>query len=114
MQHRGIAKNLLNISFDPDCRFCGLVTSNPFAVRALERATHRKCQPSPVAQQLVDSTRIPYIRNRRVERNSIINTEFRIDHREVLEVLKQEQLNNQWCLGDLPEGYEFIAFVQRW
>lgn len=117
IRNRGVAKNLLNISFDPDCRICGLVTSHPFAIRSLEKATGFKVEPtiiSAFAPSLIQSTSIPYIRDRPVycsNTNCVIDTEFFVDHTEILQLLEKEP---NWIMGDLPEGHEFFAFVKRW
>ena len=99
----------------------GLVTANPYAVRALEKATRRRCDPKRTAldyKQLLAmaSKQIPYI-GAKTESSvdaatSRVNTKFFVDHTELpymLEnVIKPEA---GWTLGDIPDGWEWLAFT---
>ncbi len=99
----------------------GLVTANPYAVRALEKATRRRCTPGIVKSHLhelkafangnvnyVDDTTAIYVD----DDNSIIDTKFYVDHSDVPDKIKN--VSNEevpWLLGELPEGQEWLAFV---
>jgi hypothetical protein len=115
-----IASTLLSKALNrEDWKYAGLVTSNPYAVRALERATGFKCDPVVIqtfATEILRDCKIPYLKNSVLEltnEKSIIDTHFDIDHREIETFLEQE-LQKGWRLGNkLPEGYEFFAFVKK-
>jgi hypothetical protein len=114
VRNRGIAKNLIHNAFDPDCCTCGLVTSHPYAIRSLEKATGYKCVPEVILYltPFLLKSNIPYILNKTVS-NTTINTEFFVDHTNVLKIIEEEKNNNNWVLGDLPEGYEYFAFIKK-
>lgn len=91
---------------------CGLVTSHPHAVRALERATVRLCDMDGVKQHaagLIAASGIPYVQGCTVA-DCKIDTQFHVDHTEINEFIRQEK---NWMLGgkDLPDGKEFFAFT---
>ena len=52
-RHEGVATSLLGSiwGFSDDCGW-GLVTANPYAVRALEKATRRRCTPGIIEKYL--------------------------------------------------------------
>jgi len=97
------------------------VTANPYAVRALEKATRRRCNPEWIARNHerllgLGSTLIPYIRPNIDSvvhgENSRINTEFFIDHSELPFMLKNvSKPDAPWTLGELREGWEWLAFT---
>lgn len=114
---RGIASALCRHSWDIDSTFaCGLVSSHPHAVRALERATGRLCNPALVMQHadhLITASCIPYMQNSTVSQPAgsggcTIDTGFLVDHTEVNKLISTQP---NWELGELPEGHEFIAFT---
>ncbi|MFQ6882768.1 GNAT family N-acetyltransferase [Clostridium sp.] len=117
---KGIAKTLLHSiwGFSGD-KAWGLATSNPYTVKTLESATFRKVQPIQILKNLemikilgqkinfIDSE--GYIVN---EYNSIVNTHFDIDHSNIPKKIENAYGDN-WKLGDLPPGYEWLAFTFR-
>jgi 2-polyprenyl-3-methyl-5-hydroxy-6-metoxy-1,4-benzoquinol methylase len=101
----------------------GVLSANPYAVRALEKATRRRCHPVPIrlhAKQLLELGQkyVPYISLASevvaTDTESRINTEFFVDHSE-LEVMLHAVINEDhpWMLGPLPEGWEWFAFTFR-
>lgn len=118
---RGIAKRLLGSIWGFSDHFAwGLVSSNPFAVRALEKATRREVEPLVILEhhaELESFARefVEYVAGRpfRIdEHTSRVDTEFEVDH-STLES-KLDRLTRRgvvWRLGDLPEGWEWYAFT---
>lgn len=121
-RNRDVAKRLLSALWGfSDQMAWGLVTSNPYAVRALEKATRRRCDPI-VIKKFVDVIRkfgnehIVYIRGKQIEvtdSQSVINTEFYVDHKELPAMLHEATKTDPWKLGELREGHEWFAFVLR-
>jgi len=115
-RHRGIAKTLCKMAWDDRCTAWGIVTSHPFAVRALEKITGFKCSIELIAQQaesLIEEAGVPYIdasRLRISESKCAIDTEYFVDHEEVNSLVSAEA---DWLLGTLNDGEEFFAFVFR-
>jgi hypothetical protein len=94
---RGIAKSLCKIACKPTDQACGIVSSHPYAVRALERATGRQCSPELInqyAKELIECSRVPYVQGKELRicsRMSSINTQFPVDHSELLTLLEKEE-----------------------
>ena len=114
-RHRNVGKRLLYSIWEFSDRFAwGLVTANPYAVRALEKATRRRCSPQRIARHSSElltlaGTHAPYLRtdieNLVDVTTSRVNTEFFIDHTELLYMLKDViKPETPWTLGELPEG----------
>lgn len=123
-EHRkkGIAKNLLFSIWGLSNDYAwGIVTSNPYAVRALEKATRRRSIPLKIKRKIdkiimVGCESVNYIDENTeyiVDKdNSKINTNFFVSHAEIekklLDVISKE---TPWLLGDLDSGWEWIAFT---
>jgi hypothetical protein len=110
---QGIASTLCRMAWDIQADFaCGLVTSHPHAVRALERATQRRCDPAVIQQHaegLIEASGIPYLRGCSLPRpgeSCAISTGFFVDHTEVNQLLGRMR---GWRLGSLLDGEEFFA-----
>ena len=99
----------------------GLLSANPYAIRALEKATRRRCQPELIAKHagallalgagpvhyLTSSTEV-FIN----ENESRIDTAFNIDHSELPVMLsKATGEMKPWTMGNLPVGWEWFAFT---
>lgn len=121
-RQQGIAKRLLFAIWAFSDHFAwGLVTANPYAVRALEKATRRRVLPSRVAtgaaSLLGGAAEIPYIGPQTDVKCSadisLINTKFFVDHTRVPEMVQQASASAPWLLGQLPEGWEWFAFTFR-
>lgn len=121
-RNQGIAKNILFSiwGFSTDDVW-GIVSSNPYAIRALEKATRRRATPVRIKKNLTRLRRIgkeyvPYINdNTEVmvdENHSQINTNFFVSHEETQQRLKNVISENiPWLLGMLDEGWEWFAFT---
>lgn len=123
-RNQGIAKDLLLTiwGFSDDFAW-GIVSANPYAIRALEKTTRRRAIPLRIKNNLhkiisVGAENIPYItstiENLVNEDTSKINTEFPIDHSEVQEMINSVVNKSiPWTLGSLDEGWEWLAFTFR-
>lgn len=99
----------------------GLLSSNPYAIRALEKATRRRCQPELIAKHAsallaLGAKQVHYLDGSRGslinEKESCIDTNFNVDHSELPEMLsKVIGESKPWILGSLPEGWEWFAFT---
>ncbi|MDR2755756.1 MAG: methyltransferase domain-containing protein [Planctomycetaceae bacterium] len=99
----------------------GVVSSNPYAVRALEKATRRRCDPSIIKmheKKLLDigGNLVSYIHTnieKSIDNNcSKINTEFFVDHSDIDSMLQNVTSDDvDWKLGQLDEGWEWLAFT---
>ena len=120
----GVAKTLLFSlwGFSDDYAW-GIVSPNPYAIRALEKATRRRCVPDRIARnkrKLLDvaAVHVPYI-SRETE-SSIqaggcrINTKFFVDLSGLDEMLANATASGvDWLLGCLESGWEWFAFQVR-
>jgi 2-polyprenyl-3-methyl-5-hydroxy-6-metoxy-1,4-benzoquinol methylase/GNAT superfamily N-acetyltransferase len=101
----------------------GLITANPYAVRALEKATRRRCSPSQIALhkgEIADlgTQVVPYMDASTLtiitETESRIFTKFFLDHAGLTQMLTDVTgPEKPWCLGPLQEGWEWLAFTLR-
>ena len=98
----------------------GLVTANPYAVRALEKATRRRCMPGRIKRNQrklaqVGIRHTPYISlDTTIEvTNSVsrIDTHFFLDHSQLTDMLAAVTNAIPWALGELSEGWEWFAFT---
>ncbi len=114
---RGVARRLCYIAWNNDQHYlCGLATSHPHAVRALERATGEKCTRD-LAQTwgdyILKKNKIPYLREAKLvldDDQCLIDTRFAVDHSDVNIAL---DLDTDWSLGSLRDGMEFFAIATR-
>jgi 2-polyprenyl-3-methyl-5-hydroxy-6-metoxy-1,4-benzoquinol methylase len=99
----------------------GLLSANPFAVRALEKATRRRCQPERIKK---DSTALmslgprvaPYLKERREaligRSDSRVHTKFFLDHTQLPGMLSSVVSDEKpWTMGPLHDGWEWFAFT---
>jgi 2-polyprenyl-3-methyl-5-hydroxy-6-metoxy-1,4-benzoquinol methylase len=99
----------------------GLLTANPYAIRALEKATRRRCQPARIARnhkklRSFALQHVAYVNENTVlevnKQLSRINTEFPIDHSTLDEMLKNVTTPSvPWQMGEIDEGWEWFAFT---
>ncbi|EFJ31759.1 hypothetical protein SELMODRAFT_440007 [Selaginella moellendorffii] len=88
----------------------GLITSHPFAVRSLERATGKRVSPEMVVvygPAMMKASGVPYLQGLPMA-GCLVDTQFFADHSEVLDLLAKMP---DWSLGALEEGKEFVAVV---
>lgn len=119
---RGIARRLLFSIWAFSNHFAwGLVTASPFTVRALEKATRRRVAPERIQEGirtlLSGGTQVPYV-NPSSEivfdaTTARINTDFPVDHSGLPEMIERVSSGSAWNLGELPEGWEWLAFTFR-
>ncbi|GHS98550.1 hypothetical protein FACS1894108_06900 [Planctomycetales bacterium] len=110
----------------------GIVTSSPFAIRALEKATRRRCDPKEIGKkngeaksradrllELGNDNIGNYISNsieRRIDESTAqINTNFPADHSKISDRIRDlcKKNNLEWIMGDLQEKWEYFAFTFR-
>lgn len=99
----------------------GLLSANPYAIRALEKATRRRCQPGRIAKHAKDllalgEKQVHYLDSSKGflinENESCVNTAFNIDHSALPEMLSNATDETKpWIMGVLPEGWEWFAFT---
>jgi 2-polyprenyl-3-methyl-5-hydroxy-6-metoxy-1,4-benzoquinol methylase/GNAT superfamily N-acetyltransferase len=117
-----VAKTLLYSLWGFSNHYCwGLVSANPFAVRALEKATRRRCEPARIVDDKDFLLRFgekwtSYVTQNTetdVDQNSSqINTRFDLDHSEVPRMVAAvQQYGIDWKLGELRPGWEWMAFT---
>jgi SAM-dependent methyltransferase len=117
-----IAKRLLFSIWNFSDHFAwGLISANPYAVRALEKATRRRCNPYSIQKyrELLENyahSNIHYLgTNRKPEvdaTRSVINSEFFVNHTSLNEKLQQATTPEKpWLLGGIDEGWEWFAFT---
>lgn len=121
-RRNNVGKTLLFAIWTFTDHFCwGLLTANPYAIRALEKATRRRCQPVRISRnrRKLRSFALQYVNyvkektvlevNRELAR---INTEFSIDHSTLLEMLAAVATPSvPWLMGPIEEGWEWFAFT---
>lgn len=121
-RQRNIGKTLLFSIWGLSDHFAwGLLTASPYAVRALEKATRRRCLPTRIQRNSrklyrLGCAHIGYVdeaTNIDVGANqSRIETEFYLDHSEIGKMLDQvTTAEKPWLLGTLQEGWEWFAFT---
>jgi 2-polyprenyl-3-methyl-5-hydroxy-6-metoxy-1,4-benzoquinol methylase/GNAT superfamily N-acetyltransferase len=117
-QNKGVATRLLNSiwAFSDDYGW-GLVSANPFAIRALEKATRRRCDPGAIAQALPDIQEgiwrhVPYLDSKSPAcgpGRSLVNTKFYVDQSQVPSMLERAVRDHPWVLGSIADGEEWFA-----
>lgn len=92
----------------------GLISSHPYAIKALERATRRTCLSEITLhhiQKIIDHSGIKYLQCGILKcdhEKSLIDTTFAVDHTEINKILDKM---NDWRLGQLPDDHEFIGLI---
>ena len=98
----------------------GLITANPYGVRALEKATRRRCVPERIRtnkrkMKAIGIEQTTYVKEETVVEvtaaTSRIHTEFFLDHSELASMLASATLSAPWLLGNIQEGWEWFAFT---
>jgi 2-polyprenyl-3-methyl-5-hydroxy-6-metoxy-1,4-benzoquinol methylase/GNAT superfamily N-acetyltransferase len=120
-RNRWVAKRLLNAVWYASNDFAwGLTTPNAYAVRALERVTHRRCDPKLIKRHSEELLEfgiqfVDYIRKadpKLDSRNSIIDTHFPVSLHELPEQLRKvSSAGVPWTIGEIEEGQEWLAFT---
>lgn len=100
-----------------DSYACGLFTSNPMTIKALEYATFRHVEERKIrkkfeviraaAYDIFEDTQ--WIDN---YKNGIVNTKFPTDHSKIYDNIQKVYKDRKFPFTDkLPEGYEWLAFT---
>ena len=121
-RNMGVAKNLLYSIWGLSNHFAwGIVSANPYAIRALEKATRRRANPIRIKRNVrkiknIGKKYVPYIDEDMEiiidEGNSKINTSFFVDHKGSISALKDViSRDNPWKLGMIEDGWEWFAFT---
>jgi GNAT superfamily N-acetyltransferase len=124
-RQRGIATTLLKSLWKDDHYAFGLCTSNPYTIRAMERATGRRCDSGEIQKNIkvlrtFANTHVKYTSGRTIKvdydsatSKSVIDTQFFVDHSDIPEKLHSVlQKSSHWRLGkSLNEGEEWFAFT---
>ncbi len=124
-RNKGIGKKLLFSIWCFSNHFAwGIVTSNPYAVRALEKTSNRRCMPVLIKQHAdeiiseIGKTDTPFVleSTRFYFDNGVpeLDTEFFVDRsdleKKIHSVTSKEK---EWLLGELKDGCEWFAFTFR-
>lgn len=115
-----VAKNLLYSIWGESKNFAwGILSANPYAIRALEKATRRRCNPKEIEKNIekvmnLCKKHLPYVNSNTtylVSKNmAAINTQFYVDHMEVPKMIENvTTTHTPWLLGSLEEGWEWIG-----
>lgn len=117
-----IASRMLGaaVAMPHNMRACGMATSHPHAVRAMEKAVGARCSPAAIAEvapAFLAASGVSYVQGKelRISPGSTpprctIDTGFFVDHDEVNR-LRADMVD--WQLGPLAEGEEFLAVAVR-
>ncbi|KAG9532269.1 hypothetical protein KCU93_g1277, partial [Aureobasidium melanogenum] len=131
-RHQGLATKLLaKLSENHDDDGYGILSSHPFAVSATLRALGRgldqveECTISPRIRDIMASCPVNYVRTAKPYGSlfdsvvtdgtvSCADTKFFVDHAEpdaALDAIQSKGI--KWPFGRLPEGHEFLVFIER-
>ena len=99
----------------------GIMSSNPYAIRALEKATYRRVNPKMIKQKEKSLIKfgieqVSYLNTRTefiiTSNNTKVNTLFPSDISRVGEKLANVTKNDiPWLIGEINEGWEWLAFT---
>ena len=120
-RHQGLGTRLLRSIWSQSDQYAwGLVTANPFAVRALEKATLRTCDPTnirtawPILHGAAQDF-LPYVANAAAalpSSSTALDTAFPLNHEESERALAQLLASGyRWHLGALNINDEWVAFT---
>lgn len=121
-RHKGIGKNLLFSIWRFSNNFAwGILTSSPYAIRALEKATRRRCVPKRIkknSRMLINFgiKNVSYLGEgmdiKISDADAMVNTCFYADHSQLDEMIKNvTSEKTPWLFSQLDEGWEWIAFT---
>jgi len=123
-EHRkhGIGKELLFSFWGFSTHYAwGIMSSNPYAIRALEKATYRRVKPLQIKNKIKGLKRfgieqVSYLDETTdfvvTSKNTKVNTKFPSDISKIDEKLNNVMKNDiPWILGEISEGWEWLAFT---
>lgn len=119
-QARVATRLLFSVWQFSDCYAWGLVTANPYAIRALETATRRHCRSKIITQRGPEvlehvASHVPYIPATLVTDGDgrpqpRVDTRFLLDHSDIRSMQrKAARRDRRWALGHLAEGQEWVG-----
>ena len=121
-EYRGqhIARKLLKAACSDKGLFaCCLASCNPLAVLALYSAVgdhHDHVATATHAESIIDASKVPYLQGKQTSfsgdglpTSSVVMTDFHVRHPNVL--LSSQAIREDWELGSLCPGEEFLAIV---
>ena len=91
---------------------CGLVTSHPYSIRALEKSTNCIIDMEKIllhGSKLIEACQIPYLLSAETffnESRCVLNTQFYVSHEEINKIIRE---TDDWNLGEVKDGEEFFA-----
>jgi SAM-dependent methyltransferase len=98
-------------------RAWGLATTNPLTIKTLESSTFRNVSFSAMQknEKIIKQigNKVPFIPEQTIEitkHNAVVNTNFYVNHRPIKSLIRAYG-KKKWQYGELPEGYEWLAFV---
>lgn len=122
-QARVATRLLYSIWQFSDCHAWGLVTANPFAVRALETATRRPCRANLIVGDGSEilpaiAEHVTYVPDSLVvekgREQPRVDTSFYVSHDAIPAMRKKAARGERpWDLGELEEGQEWFACTFR-
>lgn len=114
----GVAKRLLSSVWGFTDHFAwGIITPNPYAIRALEKTTGRRCDLDVMNEYIlwigkfVDEN-IIYAGGENIvisSDESIIRTNFYVSHSEIDEMIERASKSVDWSIGKPSSGEEWLA-----
>lgn len=115
-----VAKNLLYSIWGESKNYAwGIISANPYAIRALEKATRRRSNPVCIKRELdkiqtITKNFLTYVEQdtefKIDDDHAAINTKFYVDHKDIPEMLHNVvDSKKPWLLGELDEGWEWIG-----
>lgn len=121
-RQQGIAKNLLFSIWGLSNHFAwGIVSANPYAIRALEKATRRRAVPMRIKKNAtklrnIGRKYIPFINEETkfdvTEEKSQVDTQFFVDHGDTKQkIINVTSEDIPWTLGSIHDGWEWFAFT---
>lgn len=121
-RQNGIGKMLLWSIWGFSDHFAwGILTPNPYAVRALEKATRRRCVPKRIKKHYakllsIGIIHLPYLseemNNLVNTKSSKVNTSFFVNHLGLDKMIESvTDKDKPWLLGNIEEGWEWFAFT---
>lgn len=118
-RRRKIAKTLLLSiwGFSSDYMW-GLATSNALTIKTLESATFRKVYPAYMSKQIAPILMlkdcVPFAKDAEIEITdnlAIIDSKYPVDRETISN--NRDKYTQEWALGDLKLGQEWLAFTFR-
>lgn len=106
-----VARRLISVCCDASVEVCGIVSSHPHAVRALEGATGAVVVRESVVREaglVCRASGVPYLQEpafRFHGGKTAIATDFYVDHRGI------PRPGAGWTLGTIADGEEFVAIT---